>query len=257
MFAKWQHPKFLALAPLTLKLDQMPSFFKSCFKYLSFSSKLLIFEIIVYVFATWHENAKFQSMPVIPQVPGLCWGQGPGSTHHKDFRLRKDRQVYQGFFSLKRIKWDLYSALRHGCGPGKFQTFTVLKSRTFSVVNAGVLRGHCDRLRKFLTLFLWLTLDVYVICSTLSGVNCGPFWYFGTLSGVNCGQFWYSILALLQVLIAESFGILALFQVLIADNFGIITHSGKINTIQGLNPWPPASLLSTLPTVSPIHWKET
>ena len=154
MFAKWQHPKFLALAPLTLKLDQMPSFFKSCFKYLSFSSKLLIFEIIVYVFATWHENAKFQSMPVIPQVPGLCWGQGPGSTHHKDFRLRKDRQVYQGFFSLKRIKWDLYSALRHGCGPGKFKTFTVLKSRTFSVVNAGVLRGHCDRLRKFLTLFL-------------------------------------------------------------------------------------------------------
>ena len=39
--------------------------------------------------------------------------------------------------------------------------------------------------------FVWLTLDVFVICSTLSGVNCGQFWYFGTISGVNCWQFGY------------------------------------------------------------------
>ena len=55
------------------------------------------------------------------------------------------------------------------------ESYTVLKSRTFSAVNALVLRGHCDRLRKLMTL--------------LSGVNCGQFWYFGTPSGVNCGQF--------------------------------------------------------------------
>ena len=30
--------------------------------------------------------------------------------------------------------------------------YTVLKCRTFSVVNHWVLRGHCDRLRNFLTL---------------------------------------------------------------------------------------------------------
>ena len=46
----------------------------------------------------------------------------------------------------------------------------------------------------------------------------------------------FGILALLQVFIAENFGILALIQVLIADNFSIFNALGKINTIQGLNP---------------------
>ena len=40
-----------------------------------------------------------------------------------------------------------------------------LKSRTFSVVNAQVLRGHWRRLRKFLTLFLSLTKDFFVLCN--------------------------------------------------------------------------------------------
>ena len=65
----------------------------------------------------------------------------------------------------------------------------------------------------------------------------------------------FGILALLQVFIAENFGILALIQVLIADNFGIFNALGKINTIQGLNPWPLASLLTSLPTALPIPWK--
>ena len=65
----------------------------------------------------------------------------------------------------------------------------------------------------------------------------------------------FGILALLQVFIAENFGILALIQVLIADNFSIFNALGKINTIQGLNPWPPASLLTSLPTALPIPWK--
>ena len=56
----------------------------------------------------------------------------------------------------------------------------------------------------------------FVICSTLSGINCGPFWYFRSLSGVNCGQFLH--LALFQVLIAENCGILSPFlKALIAD----------------------------------------
>ena len=55
-----------------------------------------------------------------------------------------------------------------------------------------------------MTLFLVINfVDVYVICSTLSGVNCGQF----------------CIFALFQVLIADSFGILAHLHVLIAENF--------------------------------------
>ena len=57
----------------------------------------------------------------------------------------------------------------------------------------------------------------------------------------------FGILALLQASIAEHFGILALFQALIVDILGIFNTLGEKN--QGLNPWPPASLLATLPTV--------
>ena len=45
---------------------------------------------------------------------------------------------------------------------------TVSESRKFSVVNTWMLRVTCDILRNFLHLFLWLTLDVFVICNTLS-----------------------------------------------------------------------------------------
>ena len=53
---------------------------------------------------------------------------------------------------------------------------TVLKSRTFSIVNPWVLRRHCGQFWYF---------------GTLPGVNCGQFWNFVALSGVNCRQFWY------------------------------------------------------------------
>ena len=57
-----------------------------------------------------------------------------------------------------------------------------------------MLRGHCDRLRNFFSLVF--VIHFFVLCSTLLGVNCGQFWYFGTLSGVN----------------VDNFGIMALFQ---------------------------------------------
>ena len=50
-----------------------------------------------------------------------------------------------------------------GMGPVKCITeeCTVLKTRTFSVVNAWVLHGHCDRLRIFLHFFVWLIADTF------------------------------------------------------------------------------------------------
>ena len=77
---------------------------------------------------------------------------------------------------------------------------TVLKSRTFSVVNHWVLRGQCDSSRIFWNFFMitfgpfffsLVNKKTLVIFRILSCVNCGQFWYFGTLSGVNCGKFWY------------------------------------------------------------------
>ena len=146
------------------------------------------------------------------------------------------------------------SNFRFFCFSLRKETNTVLKSQTFSVVNAWVLRGHWRRLRKFLTNFLSLTKDVFGLChklqllmtngfvilvtfyllpvidadnfgiySTRSGVNCGKIWYFSTLSRVNCGQ------------------------------YGYFWHLGKINTIQGSYPWPRASLLAAPPTAPPIY----
>ena len=43
--------------------------------------------------------------------------------------------------------------------------YTAVKRRKFSVVNHWVLRGQW--LQNFLTLFVWLVLDVFVICSKL------------------------------------------------------------------------------------------
>ena len=77
---------------------------------------------------------------------------------------------------------------------------TVLKSRTFSVVNHWVLRGQCDSSRIFWNFFMitfgpfffsLVNKKTLVIFRILSCVNCGQFWYFGTLSGVNCGQLLY------------------------------------------------------------------
>ena len=92
---------------------------------------------------------------------------------------------------------------------------TALKSRTFSAVNAWVLRGYCDRLRKCMTL------------GTLSGITviADSFGILALLQVFNADSF--GIFALLQVLIAENVGILALFQALIADNFGIFSTLGK------------------------------
>ena len=44
---------------------------------------------------------------------------------------------------------------------------TVVKSWAFSATYHWVLHGQCDRLRDFPTLFLLLTLDVFVISNTL------------------------------------------------------------------------------------------
>ena len=52
----------------------------------------------------------------------------------------------------------------------------------------------------------------------------------------------FDILALLQVLTAENLGILALFQALIADSFGIFT------TLEN------KTQLAALTTAPPIHW---
>ena len=97
-----------------------------------------------------------------------------------------------------------------------------------SAVNAWVLRGHCDRLRRFMR----LTLDVFVFCSKLSGVNCGQLRYFGTLSGVNCRQFWY--FGTPSGVNCGKFWYFNTLQAVIADNFGIF------NTL-------------ALPTAPPIH----
>ena len=79
-----------------------------------------------------------------------------------------------------------------------------------------------------------LFLKVFVFGSTLSGANCGQFGILALFQVLIADSF--SILALIQVLIAENFGILALFQALIKDSFSILAHLGKINTVQGMNP---------------------
>ena len=70
-----------------------------------------------------------------------------------DFTICKT-QDYTVAWCLLHKKWSelvflsthiLYCTVQHS------EHCTVLKSRTFSVVNAWVLRGHCDRLRNFLT----------------------------------------------------------------------------------------------------------
>ena len=76
-----------------------------------------------------------------------------------------------------------------------------------------MLRGHCDRLRNFFSLVF--VIHFFVLCSTLLGVNCGQFWYFGTLSGVNSGKFWY--FGTPSGVNADNFGIMALFQALIVE----------------------------------------
>ena len=45
-----------------------------------------------------------------------------------------------------------------------FSAYTVLKSWTFSIVNYWVLHGHCDILRNFMTLLLWLIANNFGIC---------------------------------------------------------------------------------------------
>ena len=69
---------------------------------------------------------------------------------------------------------------------------------------ARVLRGHCDRLRNFLTLFV--------------EINFGRFCLFCLLS-----QIVLLFLAHFQAIIVDNFCILSLFQMLIADNFGIFS----------------------------------
>ena len=80
----------------------------------------------------------------------------------------------------------------------------------FSAVHAWVLCAHCIRLRKFMTLLLWVTLNTFVFCTVA---------HFKALLAEKFG-----ILALFQVLIADSFSILALLQVLIAENL-VFEHS--------------------------------
>ena len=65
----------------------------------------------------------------------------------------------------------------------------------------------------------------------------------------------FGILTLLQVLIAGNLGILALFQALIADNFVIFNTLGKNKHHLWLESmsYCMASLLTTLPTAPPIH----
>ena len=77
-----------------------------------------------------------------------------------------------------------------------------------------------------------ITLDVFVLCRTLSGVNCGQFCLLALFQVLIADSF--GILALLHVLIAEDFGILALFRALIADNFGIFNTLGKNKHHPGL-----------------------
>ena len=85
-----------------------------------------------------------------------------------------------------------------------------------------------------------LTLDVFVICRTLSGVNCGKFWYFGTPSGVNCRKFWY-----FGSTAGDNCGIFLYFRTLSCVNcrkFWYFLHSFlKVNTSTDMNPWPTAA----------------
>ena len=117
------------------------------------------------------------------------------------------------------------------------------------------MRGHWRRLRKFLTLFLSLTKDVFVLCHKIQLLMTNGFVtilvflvHFQASIVDNFG-----ILAYIQVLIADKFGISAHIQALIADDVGIFNTLGKNNTIQGLNSTPPGSLLATLPIAPPIH----
>ena len=78
---------------------------------------------------------------------------------------------------------------------------------SYFLVFLGV-RGASSKQLKQVSIVGRNNTDNFVIYSTLSGVNCRTYWYFGlfsafqvliaeyfgilrTLSGINCGQFWY------------------------------------------------------------------
>ena len=91
----------------------------------------------------------------------------------------------------------------------------IAASRTFSVVNNWVLRGQCDRLQIFLTLYFMTNFGSFCHLSNGSVDNYKQFCSFASFQWLMRTILLF--FAHFQVLSVDNFDILAHFQVLIAD----------------------------------------